>query len=61
MILSIVLLPLSSVAPEADPEEAQGCSRLCLFVKLFPKVFRIVDAKLVLMLKQLDGMVVHSS
>ena len=45
MILSIVLLPLSSVAPEADPEEAQGCSRLCLFVKLFPKVFRIVDAK----------------
>jgi hypothetical protein len=45
MILSIVLLRLSSLAPEADLEEAQGCSGLYLFVRLLPKVFRIVDAK----------------
>jgi hypothetical protein len=59
MTPSIVLFPLSSIAPETDLEEAQ--SRIFLFVRLFPNVFRIVDAKLVLMLKQLDGMVVHSS
>jgi hypothetical protein len=59
MTPSIVLFPLSSIAPETDLEEAQ--SRIFLFVRLFPNVFRIVDAKLVLMLKQLDGMIVHSS
>jgi len=59
MTPSIVLFRLSSVAPETDLEEAQ--SRIFLFVRLFPNVLRIIDAKLVLMLKQLDGMVVHSS
>ena len=61
MTLSIDLFPLSSIVPEADLGEVQGCSRILLFVRLFPNVFRIVNAKLELMLKQLAGMVVHSS
>ena len=61
MTPSIVLFSLSSIVPEADLGEVQGCSRIFLFVRLFPNIFRVVDAKLVLMLKQLDGMVVHSS
>lgn len=42
---SIVLLLLSPIAPEADLEEVQGCTRIYLFVRLFSTVFRIVDAK----------------
>ena len=59
MIRAIDLFPSSSFAPEADLEEAQN--RIFLFVRLSPNVFRIVDAKLALMLKQLDRMVVDSS
>jgi len=59
--MSIVLLLLSTIAPEADLEEAKGCSRIYLFIRLFPKVSRIIGAELVLTLKHLDGMAIYRS